>query len=128
MELRDALESDSGRLTELTDAPSDVIRNLIHDRTVRVAERDGVIEGFVSFDAEARTVHVTQLDGDPGVFEDLLAEPVRFAAAEDMAVEVLVPQGEEAVAEAVEAVEFQQAGAGPRFDGQPTTRYRIEEP
>jgi len=83
------------------------MRNLVHDRTVRVAE-DGSHDpnadvsssqyggsdpedllGFISFDAREDTVHVTQLDGTSEACERLLAEPVRFAERESMAVEVL---------------------------------------
>jgi len=45
--------------------------------------------GFISFDAREDTVHVTQLDGTSEACERLLAEPVRFAERESMAVEVL---------------------------------------
>ena len=49
MEVRDALEADAERLASLTDAPGDVMRNLVHDRTVRVAEDGDEIVAFVSF-------------------------------------------------------------------------------
>ena len=90
MDVRDAVEADADRLAELTDHPSDVMRNLVHDRTVRVADDDGV-EGFVSYDATDRTVHVTQLEGDPATCERLLDEPTRFAGREGMDVELLRP-------------------------------------
>ena len=37
MEVRDAVEDDAAALAELAEAPEDVMRNLVHDRTVRVA-------------------------------------------------------------------------------------------
>ncbi|UPV76299.1 hypothetical protein M0R89_06620 [Halorussus limi] len=37
--MRDAVEEDGEVLGELADAPAEVMRNVIHDRTVRVAER-----------------------------------------------------------------------------------------
>jgi hypothetical protein len=37
MEVRDAVEDDAAALAELAGAPEDVMRNLVHDRTVRVA-------------------------------------------------------------------------------------------
>jgi len=128
MELRDALEADAGRLAELTDTPRDVMRNLVHDRTVRVAEQDGEILGFVSFDAREQTVHVTQLEGQAGIYETLLEEPVRFARAEAMSVELLVPETEREARTAAGAVGFDNSGTGPRFDGERTARYRIDDP
>ena len=129
MEIRDAVEADAGRLAELADSPPDVMRNLVHDRTVRVAtdgEDEGDVLGFVSFDAGRGTVHVTQLAGPADACERLLDEPIAFADGEGMAVELLVPDGSEAVESAVAAVGFEDAGAGPQFDGQPTVRYRLD--
>ncbi|MHB9287480.1 hypothetical protein ACKVMT_10645 [Halobacteriales archaeon Cl-PHB] len=128
MDVRDAVEGDAGRLASLTEAPQDVMRNLVHDRTVRVAEADEEIAGFVSYDARERTVHVTQLEGDPETFDRLLEEPLSFARSEGMAVELLVPEDEPAVGDAAIEAGFQEAGSGPRFEGTPTQRYRLEEP
>jgi hypothetical protein len=129
MEMRDAIEADAGRLASLTDAPRDVMRNLVHDRTVRVIEDEGDIRGFVSYDAREQTVYVTQLEGDDDdVYAELLAEPVRFAQTEQMAVELLVPETESGIREAASAAGFRQTGGGPRFDGESTTRYRIDDP
>lgn len=125
MEIRDAIEDDAEALAKLAGGPRDVLRNLIHDRTVRVAERDGEIAGFVSFDARPGTVYVTQLGGDRGACERLLEEPVRFARGEEMAVEVLVAEGDETVREAVDGAGFDCEGDGPRFDGISTVRYRL---
>ena len=144
MNVRDALEADADALAAIADSPTDVMRNLVHDRTVRVAE-DGehdsagdVAEtqysgskpddllGFVSFDAQQDTVHVTQINGTSDACERLLAEPVRFAERESMAVEVLVPPGQEPVERAVEHLGFSESGSGPRFDGSPTVRFRLE--
>ncbi|MFC7018397.1 MULTISPECIES: hypothetical protein [Haloarcula] len=132
MEIRDAVESDAGRLAELADSPPDVMRNLIHDRTVRVATvvgedgDDPEVRGFISFDAGRGTVHVTQLAGPADVCERLLDEPIAFAGREGMAVELLVPDGSDDVESAVEAVGFDDTGSGPQFDGRPTVRYRLE--
>jgi hypothetical protein len=128
MELRDAVEADADRLAELTDTPRDVMRNLVHDRTVRVAEASDEIVGFVSYDARDRTVHVTQLEGDPDSFEELLSEPIGFARTEEMAVELLLPDSETTASAAANAAGFTDTGSGPRFEGQSTTRYRIEDP
>lgn len=126
MEIRDALEADAERLAALTDAPRDVLRNLIHDRTVRVATADDEIQGFVSFDARERTVHVTQLQGDPDAYDRLLEEPVSFARREGMAVELLVPEGEAGFPDAAKSAGFEDVGQGPRFAGEPTEKFRLE--
>ena len=144
MHVRDALEADADALAQLAGAPTDVMRNLVHDRTVRVAE-DGAqtatvdadvdryagsnpedLLGFVSFDARDSTVHVTQLGGSPNACERLLEEPIRFASRESMAVEVLVRADDEPVLEALESRGFDRHGAGPRFDASRTVRFRLK--
>ncbi|EMA40921.1 hypothetical protein [Halobiforma nitratireducens] len=144
MNVRDALEADADALASIADAPTDVMRNLVHDRTVRVAE-DGSHDpnadisesqydgsdpedllGFISFDAREDTVHVTQLDGTEEACKRLLAEPVRFAKRESMAVEVLISRNTDSIAEAAEEHGFERRGTGPRFDGSPTVRFRME--
>jgi hypothetical protein len=120
------------------------MRNLVHDRTVRVVERDAdrdsangdgeggadvdsaAVSGFVSYDARADTVHVTQLEGDPDVSDRLLDEPVGFAEREEMAVELLVPEGESETREAAERAGFERAGRGPTFEGESTVKYRLD--
>jgi len=126
MDVRDAVEADAEQLAELTGSPQDVMRNLVHDRTVRVAETDDGVRGFVSYDARAETVHVTQLEGDGETADRLLEEPVRFARAEGMTVELLVPEDETGTREAAEGAGFERTGSGPAFEGQPTVRYRLE--
>ncbi|WP_324664975.1 hypothetical protein [Haloarcula sediminis] len=127
MEIRDAVEADAGRLAELADSPPDVMRNLVHDRTVRVAtESEEDVVGFVSYDAKQGTVHVTQLAGSTEVCERLLKEPITFAQRERMAVELLVPADESEVEAAVEATGFTDSGSGPKFAGESTVRYRLE--
>ena len=142
MEVRDAVETDAAAIAEIADTPADAMRRTIHDRTVRVAVADETaadpntdtepdessLVGFVSFDARAETVHVTQLGGTLAACERLLAEPMGFAAGEGMAVELLVVEGNDTVRDAVEAAGFDRLGPGPRFDGQTTTRYRTESP
>jgi len=144
MEVRDAVESDADALSAIADVPADVVRNLIHDRTVRVAERaatdagpnadigdadiDGErdVAGFVSFDVRDRTVHVTQLAGTTETCERLLGEPVRFATSEGMTVELLAIADDEATTAAAEAAGFRREGPGPTFDGESTVRYRLD--
>jgi hypothetical protein len=126
MDVRDAVEEDADRLAELTDAPTDVMRNLVHDRTVRVGTEGDDVIGFVSFDAEERTIHVTQIEGPHEAQVRLLDEPVRFAGGEGMAVELLVPEDDEVSAAAATTVGFVEDGTGPRFGGTRTVRYRLD--
>jgi len=126
MEIRDAVEADAERLADLADSPPDVMRNLVHDRTVRVAVEGETVVGFVSYDAKQETVHITQLAGSEASCERVLAEPIGFAERERMSVELLVPDNQPEVAAAVEASGFTHSGQGPRFDGEQTVRYRLE--
>jgi len=125
MEVRDAVEDDADALADLAGGPRDVLRNVIHDRTVRVAEADGDVVAFVSFDARPGTVYVTQLGGTPDAVERLLEEPVRFARGEGMVVELLVEEDDEAVIDVVAANGFDRVGSGPRFEDVGTVRYRF---
>lgn len=146
MDVRDAVERDAAAMTALTDAPEQVLRNVIHERSVRVAterstedgeddgspargggEDDPEIRGFVSYDAREDAVFVTQFGGDREACERLLAEPIRFARAEGLPVEVTLRDGDDEMRAAAEAVGFERAGAGPRFRGEPTRRYRLAE-
>jgi len=133
MRVRDAVERDAPAMAALTDAPEPVFRNVVHERSVRVlveesADADGTGElcGFVSFDAREDTVHVTQFGGDSDACERLLAEPLAFARTEGLTVEVLLRDGDDAMRAALDAVGFEDAGAGPRFRGEETQRYRYE--
>ncbi|MDG5758297.1 hypothetical protein QA600_02970 [Natronococcus sp. A-GB1] len=144
MNVRDALEADADAIAAIADSPTDVMRNLVHDRTVRVAE-DGTHDpnadvsesqyagsdpedllGFVSFDAREDTVHVTQLDGTPEACKRLLAEPVRFAEREGMAVEVLIATDADLIEDAAQELGFDRYGPGPQFNGASTVRFRLE--
>jgi hypothetical protein len=146
MDVRDAVEADADALAALADSPVDVMRNLVHDRTVCVAvdqdarddttdeppsgatsDADGApIVGFVSFDARDETIHVTQIAGSESTCSRLLEEPIGFARREGMTVELLVPEGDTAVKEAVEDAAFVTSGTGPQFSGRSTTRYRLD--
>lgn len=126
MEVRDATEADASQLAALADAPTEAMRNLIHERTVRVADENGEITGFVSFDARRDTVHVTQFDGTSVATERLLREPVRFAENEGMAAELLVEASREELKRAAASVGFEEVGSGPRFDGAATVKFRLD--
>jgi hypothetical protein len=140
MEVRDAVEADAEDLAAIVDAPADVMRNVVHDRTVRVAVRHDEpgpnadveaengenILGFVSFDAREETVYVTQLGGTTDACERLLGEPVRFATNERMTVELFVEADDGSLRSAVEGAGFDQEGPGPSFDGQRTIKYRLD--
>jgi hypothetical protein len=124
MEVRDAVEEDADALAELASGPRDVIRNLIHDRTVRIASEGGHTVAFVSFDARPGTVYVTQIGGEPAACKRLLEEPIRFAKREGMDVELLVTEDETAIREAVADSGFEESGGGPEFEGDSTVKYR----
>lgn len=131
MQVRDALERDAPALAALTDAPEQVLRNVLHERSVRVlaaedADDDPEIAGFVSFDAREGAVHVTQFGGDREACERLLEEPLAFARGEGLPVEVLLRDDDDAMRAAAKATGFEPTGAGPRFRGEPTRRYRYE--
>jgi hypothetical protein len=140
--VRDAVEDDADTLGAIVDLPEDVLRNVIHDRTVRIAvdrlgepgpnddtgagdDAESVL-GFVAFDVRDSTVHVTQLAGDADVAERLLAEPVRFAVSEGFDVTFVVPDSDTDAVAAAEAAGFSSVGPGPTFDGDATTRYQFE--
>ena len=136
MRVRDAVESDATAMAALADAPTDVMRNLVHDRTVRVAEPNGTPDppiegsddesllGFVSFDASPEAVHVTQIGGTSDACRELLTEPIRFATAESMAVELLLAPDRERIESIATSLGFERAGNGPRFGPEPTVRLR----
>jgi hypothetical protein len=138
--VRDAVEADAETLGSIVDLPADALRNVVHDRTVRLAvdqadagpnadaengENAESVLGFVAFDVRDGTVHVTQLAGDADVAERLLAEPVRFAVNEGFDVAFVVPDSDADAEAAAEAAGFEAVGPGPRFDGDSTTRYRF---
>ena len=146
MEVRDAVEGDADALAEHVGLPSSAVAQVVHDRTVRVAcevgapegretsdsraeseanREDERVSGFVAFDAGTDVVHITQLAGDADAVARLLDEPVRFAEHEGMVVEAVVPASDDDLADAVEAYGFVDEGAGPRFEGEATRRYRL---
>ncbi len=128
MRVRDAVEADGGRLAALADVPTEVMADVVHDRMVRVAESDGEIDGFVGYEADEKTVHVTHLFGGESACERLLDEPIRFAERETMPVEILLPEPESDTIAVAETVGFEESDPGPWFDGHRTRRFRLENP
>ncbi|WP_435145303.1 hypothetical protein [Halobaculum sp. P14] len=140
MHVRDAVEADADHIAAIADAPAEAMRDVVHDRTVRVAAVDepptdpnedndadpADLRGFVAFDVRDGVVHVTGLGGTADACKRLLEEPMRFAAAEDMPVELLLVDDESTLRDAAAEAGFDAVGDGPRFEGKPTTRYRIE--
>ena len=141
MRVRDAVEADAAALAAMTGRPEGVVRNMIHDRSVRVGVTDtaapaadadadddtpvDAVAGFVAFDAREGSVHVTNFEGTADAVERLFEEPVRFATREGMSVEAIVPTDGTASG-VVEAIGFEAVGSGPRIDGASTTRYRFD--
>lgn len=123
MHVRDALDDDTDALVALTDEDVDADR-LIRDRTVRVAETDDEVVGFLAFDTWRGAVHVTRLAGDPDAVEVLLGDPCEFAARESLPVEVVLLERDDALRDAVADAGFDEVGTGPMFDGERTRRYR----
>lgn len=123
MNVRDATSDDAAALAGIADDDVDA-QHLIRDRSVRVAEADGDVLGFVAFDAGRATVHVTRLAGDLDAVPALLGEPCSFAACEGLPVEMVLPAADDALCEELTDAGFEDVGPGPRFDGEETRRYR----
>jgi len=126
MEVREATPGDAPAMEALVAGDLDADR-LVRDRRVIVAESGEELAGFCSYDTWNGTVHVSTLVGDRDVVDALLTEPRRFADREGLPIEVVVPDGDETLREAVEAAGFQSAGEGPTFEGEPTRRYRYPD-
>jgi len=139
MRVRDAVEADATAVASMTGRPSSVVRDMIHDRSVRVATTDeepserndgadtpaDAVAGFVAFDVRGGVVHVTNVEGTPDAVSRLFEEPVGFAAREGMTVEAVLPTDGTA-SEAAASLGFEPVGSGPRIDGASTTRYRFD--
>ncbi|MFW6003895.1 MAG: hypothetical protein ACOCPT_05685 [Halanaeroarchaeum sp.] len=146
MNIREATDDDVDALAALVDADLDAKR-LVHERTVLVAvteadgaaggddgemaaTRDGDEEellGFVSYDTWSDTIHLSTMVGEPPVVDALLDEPRRLADAEDIPVEIVVPEDDEGLESIVTAAGFERVGRGPLFEGKPSHRYRYNE-
>lgn len=131
MHVREATPADAPAIEALVAGELDADR-LVRDRRVIVAQReettdddpDGDIEGVLSYDTFGDTVHVSMLVGDAEVVKALLVEPRRFAEREELPIEIVVPDSDEALREAVENGGFEVVGEGPSFEGDPSKRYR----
>ena len=156
MRVRDAVEADAGALASMTGRPSGVVRDMIHDRSVRVATTGGEspddeADGLSGDDGEGEST-----DRDDGT--DTPADEVAGFVAFDVragVVHVTNVEGDpdavgrlfeepvgfasregmtvEAVlptdgtaADAAESIGFESVGSGPRIDGASTTRYRFD--
>lgn len=126
MDVRDAVEDDAERVAELTGVPTGAARELVHDRTTRIAEESEEIVGVVSFDARRESVFVTQFGGTVEAVAQLFREPASFARREGMGVELLIEESETEFEEAAIDAGFERAGLGPRFEGARTIEYRFE--
>lgn len=134
MQIRDAREGDESAIAALADGDIDP-RHLIRERIVRVAtdpsESAGedtagdAIAGFCAFDARPEAVHVTRVGGDEDAIRLLLDDAIRYADRENLPVEAVVPVGG-STAVALETRGFEGVGSGPRFEGQETTRFRLD--
>ncbi|MFB6071736.1 MAG: hypothetical protein ABEJ88_02085 [Halobacterium sp.] len=125
MHVRDATAEDADELAALADAEVDAGR-LVRDRSVRVAEGEDGLAGFVAFDTWQGAVHVTRFGGDPDAVRELLGAPREFAAREGLDVEVVLPADEDAFRRVLDDAGFEDVGAGPAFDGRQTRRFRRE--
>lgn len=127
MDIRDAVEDDAEKLAGLAESPQDVLKNMVHDRTVRVAVKNNEIIAFVSFDAIPGTVHITQLVGNTDGCERLLEEPIRFAENENMRVEILIPATASTIKQTVRDAGFTPIEPGSHFNDTPLDRYEYTD-
>ncbi|WP_188883338.1 hypothetical protein [Halarchaeum grantii] len=123
--VRDAAPSDVDAVADLVGVPSRAAERLLRERAVLLAERDGDATGALAYDADADAVHVTRLVGDAEAVAALLEEPIAFARAETIPVEVVVPASASGALDAVANAGFEDVGDGPRFAGERTARYRL---
>ncbi|WP_435099222.1 hypothetical protein [Halarchaeum sp. P4] len=123
--VREADPEDVDAIADVAGVPTRAAERLLRERAVRVAERDEAVVGVLAYDADADAVHVTRLVGDTDAAAALLEEPIAFARAENLTVEVVVPESESGALDAVTSAGFEAAGAGPRFAGERTERYRL---
>ncbi len=97
---------------------------LCADRRVEVAVEDDVVRGVAAYEVQNGVVHVTRLAGETEAKLRLLESPMRFAESDAIPIETVVPEGEGETESVLRAAGFERAGAGPRFEGKPTVKYR----
>ncbi len=124
MTIRDATETDADAIAELIDTSIGAAARMIQERTVRIALDGDAVLGVVSFTVSEDAVQVTRLSGDPDRLEALLAEPLRYAAREGLAAEMLLPREERSTRVLLEANGFVDVAPGPAFQNGETIRYR----
>lgn len=124
MTIRDAAETDAEAIAGLVGTATGAAARMIRRRTVRVAVDNGAVRGVVSFDISSDAVQITRLSGDRNRLEELLSEPLRYAAREDLATEMLLPRDARPTRELLEANGFVNVEAGPAFQNEETLRYR----
>jgi hypothetical protein len=79
----------------------------------------------LAYEVRPDAVHVARLGGSDRGVETLLTEPERFAAAEGLPVEAVVPAADEGTRQALGNAGFEAIGDGPTFEGDRTIRYRL---
>ncbi|MDY6774733.1 MAG: hypothetical protein SV253_01365 [Halobacteria archaeon] len=139
--IRDATEEDAERIAEiaseeiLDEKPSaDSVRDMVHDRTLRVAETQDGIRGYVSYDVELGSdyeyeyeyVVIHQIgvdDSDNESVSLLLDEPLAAAEEADLGVRIAVDESDESLREALEERGFTVAETR-RFRGEKTVVYQ----
>lgn len=123
--VREADPEDVDAIADVTGVPTRAAERLLRERAVRVAEHDESVVGVLAYDADGDAVHVTRLAGDADAAAALLEDPVAFARAENLPVEVVVPESESGALAAVTSAGFERTGDGPQFAGERTERYRL---
>jgi len=88
-------------------------------------ESDPNARAVLAYEVRPDAVHVARLGGSDRGVETLLTEPERFAAAEGLPVEAVVPAADEGTRQALGNAGFEAVGDGPTFEGDRTIRYRL---
>lgn len=123
MEVREATPDDAPAIESLARSDIDADR-LVVDRRVIVAEENGELLGFLSYETWGGAVHVSTLVGDPAIVDALLEEPRRFGDREGLPVEIVIPESDSTLLEALEEAGFTPVGGGPAFHGEESRRFR----
>lgn len=97
MDIRDAVEADAEAMAALANQPEDVMRNLVHDRTVRVAVDDSVADTAADPAAETANDSAADTAPDSGAVDSESERPETRLAAEALQGVVSFDAREEAV-------------------------------